>query len=118
MNLNEVVNAAHSKLGGSAPFTWQCWGTNAQYLELVNRGQQIGSCVFDRDSGAVYAVEIFDQADRMAWRWVDPRSYDDWILEAKANNVDLTYAWEDVKFQELTDLQTLVLLDRMTDDPT
>ena len=117
VNLNEVVNAAHGHLGGSAEFTWQCWGTNAQYIELTQAGEQIGSCVFDRVSGAVYAVELFDTLDRQAWRWVDPRGIEPWQVEARMNNVDLITAWDSVKFQDVSDAQALVILDRMTRDP-
>lgn len=116
MNLNEITNAAHSQLGGSTEFTWECWGTNAQYIEIVNQDEQIGSCVFDRVSGVVFAVELFDTIDQMAWRWLDPAFEEAFRYEAKVREQDVNTAWDHVQFQDITDTQILLLLDKMTND--
>lgn len=118
MNLSELAAAAHSKWGGSTEFVWDCWGANAQYLEIRSPDELIGSCVFDRESGLVYAVELFDTQDRVAWRWLDPVFRSAWVKEAKIRSVDTRFAWDNVAFQEISETQILIILDRMSCDPT
>lgn len=115
MNLMEVVSAANGRVKGAADYTWDCFGDTARYLDIGDEetGQQ-ASVIFDTDDGTVYAVEIFLPQASAAFRWIDDRYADLFIKECMMNNVDHTVAFENVKFQDISSTEALVVLDELT----
>lgn len=114
----EVISAANGRVKGAADYTWECFGDNARYLDIGNdeTGQQ-ASVIFDTDDGTVYAMEIFLPKGAAAFRWLDDRYADLFFKECSEKNVDSMTAFDNVKFQNITNTEALMVLDEITKDP-
>lgn len=115
MNLMEVVSAANGRVKGAADYTWECFGDTARYLDIGNdeTGQQ-ASVIFDTDDGTVYAMEIFLPDNDAAFRWVDDRYLDLFVKECLNNDVDPEIAFGQTKFQMISEIEALMVLDELT----
>lgn len=114
----EVVSAANSRIKGAADYTWSCFGDTARYLDIGNEesGQQ-ASAIFDTDDGSVYAIEIFLPEENIAFRWLDERYADLFIKECISKNINHEIAFGSVRFQSITEAETLMILDELTKNP-
>lgn len=113
----EVISAANGRVKGSADYTWRCFGDASRYLDIGNEesGQQ-ASVIFDTDDGTVYAMEIFLLQGTTAFRWLDDRYTDLFLKECSERNVDPSWAFDNVKFQNITSVEALMVLDEITKD--
>lgn len=118
MNLMEVVSASNGRVKGAADYTWECFGSTARYLDIGNDevGQQ-ASVIFDTDDGTVYAVEIFLKEHDTAFRWVDDRYLDLFLNECAEYQIDPEVAFDNVRFQFISDTEALIVLDEITKGP-
>lgn len=115
MNLMEVVSAANGLIKGSADYSWECFGTEARYLDIGNEETgHLASAIFDINDGTVYAVEIFLKSESVAFRWVDDRYYDLFLKECSENSVNASIAFDTVKFQKISETEALIVIDELT----
>lgn len=112
MNIHEVLAAGQNKIHGGCPYLWACFGSSAHYVLLAHdpdyEGMGSVSAVFDRDSGIVYAVEIFGR-DR-AWHWVNSLWIEPYLAECEARGINPDEAYDNVEFEWIDNPQVVLAL--------
>lgn len=99
MKLKKFLKAADSRVCGGSEYQWDCFGRNAQYMDISDlSGEEIGGCIFDRETQAVYQVEMYVNSDNVAYRWIDPAWSLEYGIEADRRGVDKFNAYDDVEF--------------------
>jgi hypothetical protein len=102
MKLKKFLKAADSRVCGGSVFQWDCFGLNAQFMDVSDlSGEEIGGCIFDRETQQVYQVEAYVNSDSVAYRWTDPEWVDAYKDECATRKVSKTKAYDDVKFTEV-----------------
>jgi hypothetical protein len=109
MMILEVLEASKNLARASAPYTWACFGTEAEWLELGTAEEPWGACVFDRNTGVVYALELFDIKGSRAWHWIDPLWLDLYVAECQKRDIDPDQAWPGVKYQLVDNPQLMIV---------
>lgn len=112
MNFQEVFAAAGGEVTNGAPVEWACWGENLVCVAFGVDGLQIAACVVDQVTQRVYALEVFDHVDAMAWRWVDPEHLDEWTQECRDRNINTDWAWSGCRFNQTSD--TVQVLEKLS----
>lgn len=110
MNLQEVYQAAHGQALGKSPFTWTCWGRDCWYVAFGTPTRLWAACVADKTTARVWALELFDTEENIAWRWIDPEGWEAWQQECTARGIAIDQAWEGVAFQDLPDASLALLI--------
>lgn len=113
MNFIELTTAANFKITGAEKYQWHCFGNQAHYIEFNN----IISAIFDTQNQMVYAVEIIDESNNMAWQYIDPDFKQKYIDECKSKNVDPNMAYDNCKFQQVDFVTTLTLVNQICKAP-
>jgi hypothetical protein len=102
MKLKKFLKAADSRVCGGSEYQWDCFGRNAQYMDISDlSGEEIGGCIFDRETQVVYQVELYVNSDNVAYRWLEPEWACEYGLEADRRKVDKMIAYDDVRFTEV-----------------
>lgn len=92
ITLKDFLEAVDYKITGGSEFQWECFGSNARYLD-ANDGDGSDShysinAIFDSVDQTVYVVEAWDYLTNREYRWFNPDykfGYDD---EASGRDVD------------------------------
>lgn len=120
MNIHEVLAAGQNRIQGGCPYLWACFGGSAHYV-LLGQGEpspQHVACVFDRDSGIVYALELFDETKGRAWHWVNELWIEPYLTECSERGVDPDEAYDDVQFEWVENPQVaLALIAELVGEP-
>ncbi len=120
MNIHEVLAAGQNKIQGGCPYLWACFGGSAHYV-LLGPGEgspRHAAVVFDRDSGIVYALELFDETMGRAWHWVNTLWIEPYLLECNERGVDPDEAYDHVRFEWVDNPQVaLALIAELVGDP-
>ena len=64
--------------------------------------------VFDTKTYDVYDIQLFVPGTDQCFKWINPEFKDALFQESKVRNVDPFTAWDDVWFDEITDITTLM----------
>lgn len=78
---------------GSAKFLWKCFGPNARFLDCKH-----STAIYDTNTFEFYEIYTHDEKPS---RWINSNYYEAYIYEAESKNIDLTYAYDDVKFVDV-----------------
>lgn len=122
MNLLEIMPAL-GPARGTSPWTWSCWGTNAQYIDWGGADNHIASCVFDRATGLVYCLELYTGVQ--AIRYIEQAYQDAYREECLAQGIDYQQPHEGIEFVNVDNPQAIMALlatlptnQTPTNDPT
>jgi hypothetical protein len=90
MKLVKFLAAANCNVSGGSLYGWDCYGPNAQYLDICDKdNNEIGGCIFDRQTQEVYEVEVEDVETSKMYCWRDLKFAEEYEEEAKRRQVDL-----------------------------
>ena len=110
MNIHEVLAAGQNQIQGGSPYLWACFGQSAHLVLLGQAQGRNATAVFDRDSGTVFAVELFDQDQNRAWHWIDQLWIEPYLAECAERAVDPDEAYDDVLFEWLDNPQLVLAM--------
>jgi hypothetical protein len=105
MELKKIIEVFGYKIADGSEFTWQCYGSNARYLDFESEYAH-GSVIFDAKTQVVYEAEISakeDGDDNLPgpYRYFNPEFKSAYILECGERGVNPISAWDDVKWIDL-----------------
>jgi hypothetical protein len=109
MKLLDVIIAAEGRVCSGAKYMWNCWGDHARFMEFADAdGLPFCDVVFDTKTYDVYDIQLFVPGTDQCFKWINPEFKDALFQESKVRNVDPFTAWDDVWFDEITDITTLM----------
>lgn len=108
MKLLDVIVAAEGRVSGGSEYCWNCWGSNARFMDFADvNGQEFANCVFDCKTYEVYDLQIHVPGRDQCFIWWNPEFKDAHHNEAKMRNVDPLQAYDKVYFTEV-DKDTII----------
>lgn len=104
MTLHEIMIAASSRVCGGTQYQWQCYGSNARYIDFADTdGNEYCSVVFDTKTQTVYELAVvipgYDQA--FVWRHTDFET--EYQSECRTRSIQPNVAWDDVVYKVVDD---------------
>lgn len=101
ITIPEFLEIVNYRITGGSEYGWQCFGSNARWLDCEVEGEYSASIVFDSQTQQVYVAEISDYRNDRCYRLIDSAYADAMSAEAKQRGTDNTQAWDDVKWIDL-----------------
>lgn len=98
ITLKEFLEVISYRIGEGSEFLWDCYGSWAWNLDSHDNKFSI---IHDRETQELFEVKAYDYDDCRAYRIINPKYRDAYLLEAKARGVDPNCAWDDVSFIDL-----------------
>lgn len=109
MKLNDVIVAAGARISGGDPYMWDCYGSNATYIEFRDTdGQGYAHAIYDTKTYIVYEIHIEVPGTDQAFRWLNPITKSLYYTEAERRNVNPNNAWDEVGYTHV-DTDELIL---------
>jgi len=104
MKLMDVITQCGARVCEGSDYQWECYGHDAHILEFADVvGEPYCSIVFDKKNYMVYELEIFIPGQDQVFKWQDSEYETAHNREAKKRNVDITLAYDDVKYDKVAD---------------
>ena len=108
MTLHEVMIAAKSRVCGGTEYQWQCYGSNARYIDFSDTdGTEYSSVVFDTKTQTVYELAVIVPGYDQAFVWRNPDFENSYLSECQTRNIEPNTAWDDVMY-EVVDEKTIL----------
>lgn len=104
ITLKEYLEAIDFKITGGSEYQWDCFGSNARYLDSEDNegfGTYSVSAIFDSVDQTVYIVELWDYVNDREYRWINPDYVKAHKKACKKHDVDLNESMDDRKWIDL-----------------
>jgi hypothetical protein len=109
ITLKQFFEVTNYRITEGDNYGWSCYGPNAYSLDSWNGeygdgdgpGRSSFSIVFSTKSQKVYEVSMCDYTNNRAYRMINPDYVKKHAKEAKARDVNLNEAWEDIDYVDL-----------------
>jgi len=105
ITMKEWMELVDYKITEGSDYGWQCYGPNAYCLDSWNgvhgKGGYSFSIVFSTKTQKVYEVSVCDYTNNRAYRMIAENKREKHSKEAKARDVNLNEAWDDVDYTDL-----------------
>ncbi len=99
MKLESIMKAAGSRVSGGDPYLWECWGSEANYMEFRDiDGRGYCHCVYDTKTYDVYQIHVEVPNTDECYMWLNPMYKDAYLKECEQREEDWTIAWDEVKY--------------------
>ena len=105
MHLLDYVQTIGFSITSGSQFMWNCYGTDAWYLESKN-----SSAIIDRKTGIVYEVAYFNEDTDDCFRWIDPAHIDAYVVESAERGFNPWQAYDDVNYKQVTEQEIINIL--------
>ena len=103
--MKEWMELVDYKITEGSDYGWQCYGPNAYRLDSWNgvhgKGGYSFSILFSTKTQKVYEVSVCDYTNNRAYRMIAENKQAKHREEAKARDVNLNEAWDDVNYIDL-----------------
>jgi len=104
MTLHEIMIAASSRVCGGTEYQWQCYGSDARYIDFADTdGLEFSSVVFDTKTQTVYELAVNVPGYRQAFIWRHPDFEKAHLSECQARSIEPNVAWDDVMYEVVDD---------------
>lgn len=103
ITIKDFMECVDYRITEGSDYLWQCFGPNAHSLDCWNgdhSGFSVG-IVFDTKTTTVYKFEAHDYSKQNSYRWIHPDWKEIHDKESKNKGVDITQAYDDVKFIDI-----------------
>ena len=100
MNIEDFMKAVQYRITGGEPYCWTSFGPDARYLNADDDDYGSGT-VYDSRTQVIYAAEVHDHVLENSYRWINPAYAEAHDREAKERGVDISQAWDHVRFTNL-----------------
>jgi len=105
ITMKEWMELVDYKITEGGDYGWSCYGPNSYSLDSWNgvhgEGGYSFNIVFSTKSQKVYEVSMCDYTNNRAYRMINPDYVKKHAKEAKARDVNLNEAWEDIDYVNL-----------------
>lgn len=105
ITVKEYLEAINYRITGGSEFQWQCFGSNARYLDCDDgdfRDCKFSiNAVFDTVTQEIYTIETWDYLADRAYRWISPDYRKAYKKACKKKGVDFEEASDEMKFIDL-----------------
>jgi hypothetical protein len=100
MTLHEVMIAAKSRVCGGTEYQWQCYGSDARYIDFSDTdGLECSSVVFDTKTQTVYELAVTVPGYDQAFVWRNPDFENAYLSECRERNIKPNIAWDNVVYE-------------------
>lgn len=111
MNLLDVITACQARITGGTEYQWQCYGSNARYMDFADQdGTECISVVMDAVTQLVYEVQLHVPGYDQAFIWRNPAYEASHRAEALHRKIDPDVAYDNVKYVQLDEATTMKYL--------
>jgi len=105
ITMKEWMELVDYRITEGGDYGWNCYGSNAYQLSswngLHDKGGWSFNIVFSTKTQKVYEVSVCDFTNDRAYRMIAENKRKKHIKEAKARDVNLNEAWDDVEYVDL-----------------
>jgi hypothetical protein len=105
ITMKEWMELVDYRITEGGEYGWGCYGRNSYQLSswngLHDKGGWSFNIVFSTKTQKVYEVAVCDYTNNRAYRMIAENKRAKHIKEAKARNVNLNEAWDDVEYVDL-----------------
>lgn len=105
ITLEDFIKAIDYKITGGSEYGWNCFGSNARYLDSSDSESGDGaysvSAVFDSVDQTIYLVEAWDYTNHREYRWINPDYYKALKKECKKRDIDFKESLDGKRYIEL-----------------
>lgn len=101
ITVQSFIEAVNFKITGGSTYCWNCFGPDARYLDAEESKEYTASIVFSAADSIVFIAEVHDYVNSRSYRWFNPDYVEAHAAEAQERKVDVTEAYEGVKFTTL-----------------
>jgi hypothetical protein len=105
ITMKEWMELVDYKITEGSDYGWSCYGPNAYSLSSWNgvhgKGGYSFDIVFSTRTQKVYEVSVCDYTNDRAYRMIAENKREKHSKEAKARDVNLNEAWDDVDYTDL-----------------
>ena len=99
MNLNDVITAAGARISGGDPYTWECYGENANFLEFQDvKGKGYAHVIYDTKDYNVYEIHVEVPETEQCFRWLNSKTKEAFYKESERRGVNPNNAWDEVGY--------------------
>lgn len=103
MQVNTYLRATEYGITGGSEFLWECYGKDAWCVDCGNT-----NAVIDRKTGNVYDISFNDDDADLHFRWVHKDYVKKYVKESKSKGFDPWQAYDDVKYRQIKDEQSML----------
>jgi hypothetical protein len=100
ITIENFLNTVGHRISGGSEYQWECFGSNARYLDSEFPDRYCASIVFDTQTQVVYEATVCDYSANRAYRWLNPDFKSAYDAEAQHRNADQE-AWDTVGYTDL-----------------
>ena len=100
ITIEEFLQTVGHRISGGSEYQWECFGTEARYLDSEFRDRYSASIVFDAQTQVVYEATVCDYAANRAYRWLNPDFKSAHDTEVQSRGVQ-DQAWDTVGYTDL-----------------
>jgi len=103
LTLKDFFEATKYRITEGSDYGWDCYGNNAYAIDAWN-GDQDGfssTVIFDRDTQAVYEIQVHDYAKQRAYRLINTDYKNAHNAECDQRSVPVDEAWDEVAYIDL-----------------
>lgn len=105
MHVLDYIRSIGFSITSGSQFMWNCYGTDAWYLESDD-----SNAVIDRKTGIVYEVAYFNEDTDDCLRWTNPDYIDAYVAESTQRGFNPWQAYDDVDFKQVTEQEIINIL--------
>lgn len=104
ITIKDFLEVIDYKITEGSEYLWDCYGSNAWYLERQLPTSTMGntvSCVFDNIEQFVYEITAWDNLNNRVYRWIHPDYIKKYKKSCKKKQVNFKIAYDDVEYIDL-----------------
>jgi len=114
ISIKDFVTTINYCVGEGEKHNWECFGPSARFLDWSDPDlSSSASMVYDSSSYFVYEVTVWDNLKDKVYRWITPKNLKKYKNESKKRCVSFTYAYDRVKYEDVTPTRILGILKRL-----
>lgn len=117
--MSTIVPKLRWQVSSGAEYMWDCYGDDCRIMDFGEHDDNFHvSIIFNLKTSRVLEMtgygSIFTLAlttDNLPWRWIDPEYRTLYEGECRTRNIDPTRAWDDIRYNDIDQDETLRRLD-------
>lgn len=112
------MKAAEHRVAGGSDFLWECFGTNARWIEFADiNDQEFADAVYDTVNNRVYQINVHVPGtdDNRCVTWIDPEFEHAYVEESRRRKINPYQAWDNVMYSTVPGSEESMILDLLND---
>lgn len=105
IHIKDFLTAIDHKITGGSEYGWDCYGSNARYLDCLHSegadGEYSVHAIFDSVTQQIYEIQAWDYVNDREYRWIDPDFVADHNAESTKRGIDIKESLDDRQYIDL-----------------